>query len=103
MNLTERIEAKIKEIKFLKGAPLRDLRIVFALILFTTFAAIFSWVLLDAVLAERMGATAANPTAQAVSRLGGEKFTSNVAEFIVLVGEAFVAGLAILARTVGLV
>ena len=82
MNLTERIEAKIKDIKFLKGAPLRDMRIVFALILFTTFAAVFSWVLLDAVLAERMGSKGANSTIRAVSRFGGQEFVGNIIDIV---------------------
>ena len=82
MNLTERIEAKIKDIKFLKGAPLRDMRIVFALILFTTFAAVFSWVLLDAVLAERMGSKGANSTIRAVSRFGGQEFVGNIIDTV---------------------
>ena len=90
MNLTERIEAKIKDIKFLKGAPLRDMRIVFALILFTTFAAVFSWMLLDAVLAERMGSKGANSTIRAVSRFGGQEFVGNVVDIVTTVLSAII-------------
>lgn len=50
MNFTKRLEEKFKDIRFLKGAPLRDMRIVFVLIVFGVFAAFFSWVLVDSVM-----------------------------------------------------
>ena len=82
MNLTERIEAKIKDIKFLKGAPMRDMRLVFALILFSTVAAVLSWVLLDAVVAERMHLNDANPTAQAIAKIGDGSIVLAITTFV---------------------
>ena len=106
MNLTERIEAKIKDIKFLKGAPLRDMRIVFALILFTTFAAVFSWVLLDAVIAERLGSKNGNQTVRAISRLGGSQFLGNIIDIVMnvlgAIIELFYLILRVLQKTLGL-